>query len=182
MSLDRQAPARNGTKPPRKAKKKTGTAMIVAPNAGDLAKFAPLIAPSRMHVNVLELSERPQNISFKDIVMRQLGDLTGYTVLGTDVLVATYIKPRKTAGGIIIPDKGAEEDRYQGKIGLVIKLGEAAFQFDGQYAYKGTIPKAGDFVAFHTSDTREIGILGFSCRTVDSQLVRMIVPDPDAIF
>ena len=110
------------------AKPKTGTSLIIAPQAGEVAKFAPISTPSRMQLNVIELSERHSNVSFKDIVLKQLGALDGYTVLGTDVLVATYIKSRITPGGIITTDKGAEEDRWQGKIGLVLKLGEQAIR------------------------------------------------------
>lgn len=140
------------------------------------------LGPSRMKLGTIELSERSATADFKKLVLKDLGDISGVVILGSDVLVATYIKPRKTAGGIFLPDKSAEEDRHQGKIGLVLKLGESAFSYSGPYKYEGTVPKVGDYVAFHTSDTREIGIRGVSCRTVDSSLIRMIVPDPDSVY
>lgn len=137
---------------------------------------------SRMKINNIELSERSATADFKTLVLRDIGNLSNFIVLGSDVLVATYVKPRKTAGGILLPDKSVDEDRYQGKIGLVLKLGESAFKYSGPFAYEGTVPKVGQYVAFHTSDTREIGIRGVSCRTIDSQLIRMIVPDPDSVY
>lgn len=171
---------------PRKASKakktKTGTSLIIVPNKSEMAALAPVAVSSRMKLNVVELSERPHNVSFKDAALQSLGSLDGYIVLGGDVLVATYIKPRVTAGGIWNTDKGVTEDRYQGKVGLVLKLGEDAFKFSGNYEYKGTVPQPGQYVAFHTSDTREIGINGVSCRTIDYNLIRMVVPDPDALL
>lgn len=138
--------------------------------------------PSRMNLNIYDLAKRPASVSFKEAAMTALGNLDGYTVLTSNVLVATYIKPGKTTGGIILPDSSTDEDRWQGKIGLVLKLGETAFKYDGSAFYEGTAPKVGDYVMFHTSDSRELGINGTSCRFVDSSLVRMIVPDPDGVY
>ncbi len=138
--------------------------------------------PSRMKLNVVELSERSATDDFKTMVLKALGALSAFKVLGAPVLGATYVQPRKTAGGIIIPEKTVDEDRWQGKLNLVLKLGESAFKFDGAYPYEGTVPAVGDYVVAHTSDTREIGIRGVSCRTIPCSLIRLIVPDPDAIF
>lgn len=144
---------------------------------------APLIQPSRMRINVEDLADRPANVPFKDLVLEKLGNvIETATVLGSDILIATYIKPRRTSGGIILTDKTVNEDRWQGKAGLILKLGETAFKYDGAYEYKGTVPDVGQYVAFHTSDSREIGINGVSCRILDSQFVRMIIADPDAIY
>lgn len=139
-------------------------------------------AVSRMKINNIELSERKASTDFKVAMLEQLGDISKFIVLGSDVLVATYIKPRRTSGGILLPEKSVDEDRYQSKIGLVLKMGESAFKYSGAFAYEGTVPKAGDYVAFHTSDARELGIRGVSCRTIDSSLIRMIVPSPDDIY
>lgn len=145
-----------------------------------------LMQRSRMRLETVQIAERAANEDFRDVVMRALGDLSDFHVLGTDVLVATYIAPKKTAGGIILTDKGVDEDRWQGKVGLVIKMGEDAFKYsyqaNGAYEYQGKKPQVGDYVAFHTSDTRELGIRGVSCRTIDASLIRMIVPSPDDIY
>lgn len=143
---------------------------------------AQLVSPSRMKLNVVELSERDGSVSFKNLVLKSLGDLSGITLLADNVLVATYVKPRKTSGGIIMPDNTVTEDRYQGKIGLVIKIGEGAFKYVGGYKYEGTVPKIGEYVAFHTSDAREMGLNGVSVKFVPDSLVRMILPDPDICY
>jgi len=135
---------------------------------------------SRMKIDLQKLAERDGKTSFKDLVFKNIGKLDDFVVLGDDVLVATYVKMGRTAGGIILTDKSVDEDRWQGKVGLVLKLGESAFKYEGAYEYKGTVPKVGDYVVFHTSDTREVGINGHSCRTVSSSLVRMILPDEAA--
>ena len=141
-----------------------------------------LISPSRMKVNVVELARRDASVSFKQAVLETLGDLSNFKVLGSNVLVACYIQPEKTAGGIIVPETSIHEDRWQGKANLVLKLGETAFKYDGQFEYKGTIPKVGDYVMFHTSDGRELAIRGTSCRIVDASLIKMITPDPDDVY
>lgn len=137
---------------------------------------------SRMKLNVVELSERPHNVTFKEAVLKSLGKLDGFEVLGSNVLVAGYIQPRKTAGGIIVPEGSVHEDRWQGKVGLILKMGEAAFKFDGAYEYRGRTPKVGEYVMYHTVDSRELGIHGVSCRLIDSSLIRMVAPDPDAFY
>ena len=145
-----------------------------------------LLQRSRMRLETAQLADRAANEDFREIVLAKLGELSDFHVLGTDVLVATYIAPRKTAGGIILTERGVDEDRWQGKVGLVLKLGENAFKYvyqaNGAYEHTGTVPKVGDYVAFHTSDTRELGIRGVSCRTIDASLIRMIVPSPDDIY
>lgn len=141
---------------------------------------------SRMKLNNIELSERAANVDFKDAVLAQVGDLDGYSVLGTNILVATYIKPRLTAGGIIMTDKSVDEDRWQGKVGLVLKMGDEAFKYTytagGAYENVGSKPEVGQYISFHTSDAREIGIRGVSCKIIDASLIRMVVPRPDDIY
>lgn len=147
-----------------------------------MAAPANLLSTSRMKINIVELSERDSSVSFKKMVLKSLGDLSGITVLADNVLVATYIKPRKTSGGIIIPEASIHEDRHQGKVGLVLKVGEGAFKYVGGYKYEGTVPEIGQYVAFHTSDAREMALNGVSIKFIPDSLIRMIVPDPDNLY
>lgn len=115
--------------------------------------------------------------------LKQLGDLSTFSVLGSNVLVWTYIQPEKTSGGIIRISKAVDEDRYQGKVGRILAMGENAFKYDGPYECNWKVkPQVGDYIMFHTSDARELGIKGVPCKLVDSSLVRMIVPDPSAMY
>lgn len=134
-----------------------------------------------MRVNVIAAA---RSTNFRKWIKEQLGTLEDYDVLYGNVLVAGYIRPEKTAGGIIRPDANITEDRHQGKVGLIIKLGATAFKYDGMtaFAFEGRKPKIGDYVMYNSSETREVGINGVSCRLVDSSLIRMVVPDPDAFY
>ena len=142
----------------------------------------PLIR-SRMKINSVGLADRDPNETFQKAVRRMLGGaVDDYSVLYDNVLIATYVAPSKTSGGIIKPNASIDEDRWQGITGIVLKLGEGAFKYDGQFKYEGRIPKIGEFVMYHTSDTRELGINGVSCRLIPSSLIRMIVPDPEHLY
>jgi co-chaperonin GroES (HSP10) len=142
----------------------------------------PLIR-SRMKIDAVGLADRDPNETFEKAVYRKLGGkVKDYQVLYDNVLVATYVAPSKTSGGIIKPNSSIDEDRWQGITGMVLKLGETAFKYDGAFEYKGQTPKVGDFVMYHTSDSREVGINGVSCRLIPSSLIRMIVPDPDVLY
>ena len=77
---------------------------------------------------------------------------------GSLVLIAVYVrggkfgKDQKTAGGIIIPDNTKDEDRHQGKIGVILKCGPLAFTNDETHKWKNP-PKVHDWVIFRVGDT-----------------------------
>lgn len=118
----------------------------------------------------------------KKAILDALGDLDGYEVLGSNVLCATYVRPEKTAGGLYLPEKSHDENRYQGKVALVLKMGAAAFKYDGAFEFEGQKPQVGDWVMHHAMDARELFIKGTSVKLIDSSLIRMIVPDPVAVY
>lgn len=64
----------------------------------------------------------------KQALFDAVGDVSGYDIFHNQVLVAIYVRPNITAGGIWRPDENVKEDEYQGKVGLVIKTGPAAFK------------------------------------------------------
>lgn len=140
-----------------------------------------------MKSTVVELARSKDQ---KQLIFERVGDLTKHQVLKDLVLVATYIEPETTAGGIIKPDRMLDESRYQGKVGLVLKLGPTAFKYDGAYPYEGPIPVVGDWVKFHPSNAREFflggpggkGNSGISCRHVSSELIEAIIDDPEKIW
>lgn len=53
--------------------------------------------------------------------------LDKFRLSGAQVLVATYIRPDKLRSGLIITSKVRDEDKFQGKCGLVLKMGPLAF-------------------------------------------------------
>ena len=138
---------------------------------------------SRMNVDVLKLAERGANDDFAKLAFKLVGDLSGWTVLHEDVLVITWINRRTTAGGILLPEKSADEDRWQGTLGLVAKLGANAFKI-GQWGlpYAGPVPKVGEYVTFHPSSITETSINGISCKYIPASLIKAIIPDPARIY
>jgi co-chaperonin GroES (HSP10) len=46
---------------------------------------------------------------------------------GWHVLTLQYQRPEKTSGGIIFAEKTRKEDEYQGRVGVVLSLGPAAY-------------------------------------------------------
>jgi len=100
---------------------------------------------------------------------------------GNRVLLATYIRPEKTAGGIYRPTSDIEEDRYQGKAGLILRIGEQAFENDETYKW-GVRPCVGDWVFFWPSDSREIGLAGLSCRVIRDFQIAGPTTDPMLLY
>src|ERR1700679_502228 len=72
------------------------------------------------------------------------------------VMFGTYVRSDKTAGGIIIGgDRTRAEDRFQGKIGLVLKVGPNAFKGKTPDAFGGITVKPGDWIMYRASDAHE---------------------------
>ena len=103
-------------------------------------------------------------------------------LLRNRLIVGSYVASHITPGGIIKPQKLLDEDRYQGKVGLVLKLGPIAFKFDEDPEGKNA-PKVGDWVLYRAADTSEIGIgEGAPCRVLYDDSVIMVVDDPKDYF
>ena len=86
----------------------------------------------------------------RGVIWNKVGDLSGVEVFNNDVIVAIYERPNKTKSGIILTDRALAEDIYQGKVGLIIKMGPKAFtDADFEESEKCAI---GDWVFFRPSD------------------------------
>lgn len=116
-------------------------------------------------------------------IIKQLGDLGGFHVTGDMVLIAAYIRSEKTKGGIIRPDSNVEEDVWQGKVGLVVKLGTAAFKDTNDYTFDSRdIPDVEDWVVFKVGDSWQLQVNGVPCRLVRDVNIRGILKDPNLVF
>ena len=117
----------------------------------------------------------------KKEIFDSIGDLSKLDRLfSARVLLATYIPPRKSKGGIIFTDKELQESIYQGQVGLVIAKGPMAFKDDGQSTFGGQDIALGEWVVFRGGGPR-VQINGVNCRIMDDTQIEMVVTDPDFV-
>ena len=111
-----------------------------------------------------------------------LGDTSNVEIFNNQILVAIYIRPEKTVGGIILTNTIRDEDKWQGKIGLVIKKGPSAFVDDSKNWFNGITVDVNDWVIFRPSDGWGLTINGIMCRLLDDTVIRGRVSHPDQVF
>lgn len=121
-------------------------------------------------------------------LMRAVGDVSGYEPFHNLILVATYVAPEKTKGGIIRVDRTLAEDRFQGKVGLVLKVGPIAFTDDNSTKFGGVKVKPGEWVTYRASDGMEMffvdpnGRDGTPCRVLEDVHIKGRLDDPSMIY
>lgn len=116
-----------------------------------------------------------------EIMVRCKPYLDGLTLMGSRIIVAIYQRPEKTQSGIILPGQVQKEDVYQGKVGLILKMGPMAFTEDDTHKWP-VAPKIGDWVAFRVGDTWQLTMDKQPCRMIEDVDVRMIVTEPDVLY
>jgi hypothetical protein len=91
----------------------------------------------------------------KQEILEKVGDLSGIEICNNEVLLAIYLRPEKTSGGIFLTPRNRIEDRYQSKASLVLKIGRAC-RFERTDPVTGVtfgLPiEVGDWVLVKTSD------------------------------
>lgn len=117
-----------------------------------------------------------------DQLRAQIGNVSSIEILHNQILVAVYIRPEKTRGGIILSDHTRNEDRYQGKAGLVIKKGPLAFVDDDANKFHGQNVEVGDWVFYRVSDGFPLILNGTLCRLLEEVHVKGKIPSPDVVF
>lgn len=118
----------------------------------------------------------------REVLYADLGDLSDVEVFNNHVLVAIYKRPEKTKSGIILTATTRDEDRYQSKVGLVIKLGASAFEKDAGTWFKGIHIMLGDWLVFRPSDGWSIGVNEVDCRIVEDIHIMGRVRFPDQVW
>lgn len=106
-------------------------------------------------------------------------------IYGASVLVAIYRRPEKTKGGIIRPESNLDEDVYQGKVGLVLKVGPYPADEEDMKFFNGKLPEVGDWVVFRASDGISFGLLEKKgdCRFLkDRRSIWMVIPEPEMVW
>jgi co-chaperonin GroES (HSP10) len=118
----------------------------------------------------------------REALMKEVGDLSGVEIFNMQVLVAVYIRPEKTKSGIILSDKTRDEDRFQSKVGLIVKKGPSAFVDEDGKWFSGLDIKEGDWIVFRPSDGWNVTVNGTLCRMLDDMSIRGRISHPDQVW
>lgn len=118
----------------------------------------------------------------KKKLREEIGDVTPFEIFNNQILVAIYVRPQKTKAGIFLPDQMRDEDKIQGKVGLVIKKGPSAFVDEGNEWFKDVTVEEDDWVVFRPSDGWSITVNNVLCRIIDDTAVRGKVDAPDRVW
>ena len=78
--------------------------------------------------------------------------------------------------------KFRDEDKIQGKVGLVVKMGNSAFVDDTNIWFKGINVEVGDWVIFRATDGWSITVNGVLFRIVDDIDIRGRASHPDQVW
>ena len=117
----------------------------------------------------------------KKAIWDDLGNIDDVELFNNQVLIAVYIRPNKTKSGIMLSDNTREEDKWQGKVGLVVKAGPSAFQPNDEW-FQGTQIDVGDWVVCRPGDGWNVIVHGVMCRIVADYDLRGRVQAPDSVW
>lgn len=141
-----------------------------------------------MRVPLAEIAKAVTEKGPKEALLDALGDMSWYEVFHNQVLLATYVRPDKI-GSILTTDRTKAEDRFQGCVGLVLRVGPGAFVDEGHVHFYGITINVGDWVIFRPSDAveqfvRKRGTIndGMSVRLIEDQKIKGRVSDPAMIY
>lgn len=129
-----------------------------------------------------KIEQISQSADPKQAILKAVGDLSGARVTQDLVLVGTYIRYEKTAGGIIRPPDAIKEDEYQGKVGLVLKTGPLAYADWEDETSRGANARLQTWVVYAIKDGWPVQINGTPCRFVPYEKIRMVTDDPTMVF
>ena len=115
-------------------------------------------------------------------ILDEIGDLSTLEIFNNQILVATYKRPEKTKSGIILTDNNRAEDRFQSKVGLLLKVGPNAFEDNAEGWFKDETFELGDWLVHRPSDGWSINVHGVDCRILIDTQIKGRVKDPDQVW
>lgn len=128
-------------------------------------------------------------------LLKKVGNISELELFHNAILVAIYMRPETTTLGgkpFFLPDSVAGktgEDRFQGKVGLVISKGPLAFESDERTDFKGQNVEIGEWVCFRASDGWQLNLVrgpkiddAVHCRLLVESDIRARIPSPDFIW
>lgn len=116
-----------------------------------------------------------------DLIFEKAGNLDDVEVFNNKVLVGVYQRETeaKTSGGIILTHKTTDEDKYQSKVGVILKMGPTAFidfnepqrWFVGQEMYDS------DWVIYRPSDGWSMTLVSRDSKGKKQELLCRLLDD-----
>lgn len=108
-------------------------------------------------------------------ILREAGDLDEIEVFNNQVLIGVYQRAEgsKTKSGIIISHKTTDEDQFQSKMGIILKIGPKAFKDDKGFWFQDVTFSVGDWVSFRANDGLAMKLVSFEPKR--EQLCRLMV-------
>lgn len=101
------------------------------------------------------------------------------------LLCAVYIRPEQTKSKLILIDSTRDEDKFQGKVVLVLKLGPTACSDPtGDWQWFDRPVEPGDWLVFRASDGlgMSIGDNGVMCRMFEDKNIVARITHPDQVY
>ena len=117
-----------------------------------------------------------------ETMIKEIGDLSSVELFNNQVLVGVYIRPKKTKSGIYLTDQTTDEDRYQSKVGLLLKKGPSAFEPNPEGWFRNETFENGQWLVFRPSDGWQITVHGILCRILNDTQIRGRVKNPDQVW
>jgi len=118
----------------------------------------------------------------KTALLKEIGDLSKIEIFNNQLLVGIYVRPEKTKSGILLASSTREEDKWQGKVGLVLKQGKNAFVDDAGKWFKDVKISDGDWLVFRPSDGWQLTVNNVLCRILEDVDVRGRIDHPDKVW
>lgn len=93
----------------------------------------------------------------------------------------------KKIGSFHVTEQRQREAQYQGKVGLVVKLGPGAYKDTRDIDFMGCKVEIGDWAVYRSGDGTDLGIQPpgrfayIECRQLEDAEISMITDDPDQI-
>ncbi len=123
-----------------------------------------------------------------DLTMQMAGPMDDIDLFYGQVLVAKHIRETVGTMRLVASEQTKLEDRYQGKVGVVLKLGPLAFKTDTHRNFGGAMPQIGQWVMYGSSDGRDADLIGIDglthipCRILEDAEVKGVLKYPARIW
>lgn len=127
------------------------------------------------------LHEMHHEVDPKEDLRNRIGNLDCLRLSGAQILVATYIRPERKKSGLILTSNVREEDKFQGKCGLVLKRGPLAYKATEKLDFGGYEAKVGDWVWYRPMDGYALSVNGVHCRVLDDVEIKGDIDHPDVV-